>query len=567
MKNKILFGIIVLVMCVFVAGCSDDDYAIHQQPLLTDNSVVTGSADVTATSATLHGTVSGLEGQSSSAYVTGFNYGEASDALTDKAVATGAGEFSATVLGSVNQTIYYQAYVTLQGKVTYKGEVKSLVLTNARVTTGDATGVGANKATLAGSLIDFPTDAESGIMLSGTDGTEKVRAGVRIATTSKESYTVNVGGLLPNTTYYYVAYLDLGTGVVYGEKKSFTTSTYTFDLDNDLVDLGLSTKWAKYNVGATTESEIGGLFGFGDMTGFNTSLDPTDYASADIYKTVNDVASRAFGEKVTMPTIADFEELFSLCTKEWTEVEGIVGYKFTGPNGNSIFLPAAGSRTQGATTGVGVEGYYLSGSVNASDNQFAMGYHFNNGADTRVSTPVYQALAIRPVSTVVPFKKKMLYRTWKIDLESDGSHVTFPGPSYFYGLDDSWATISNHESVTGDSWSWEADFAGNSWLVGSAANCSGTMTFSEDGEVNKITVSQAGASVEGTFTIDEQKKSLTLSIDILAPINFVPTFVDDKKTDIKILSLTESSMQLAVIRTDPSQNPCLLSINYIPSQD
>ena len=96
---------------------------------------MTGSADVTATSATLHGTVSGLKSQASSAYVTGFNYGEATDMLTERIVATGGDEFSATVAGSVNQTIYYQAYVTLQGKVTYKGEVKSLVLTNARAVT------------------------------------------------------------------------------------------------------------------------------------------------------------------------------------------------------------------------------------------------------------------------------------------------------------------------------------------------------------------------------------------------------------------------------------------------
>ena len=60
MKNKILFGIMALVTGVFMAGCSDDDYAISTQPLLTDNSVVTGSADVTATSATLHGTVSAV---------------------------------------------------------------------------------------------------------------------------------------------------------------------------------------------------------------------------------------------------------------------------------------------------------------------------------------------------------------------------------------------------------------------------------------------------------------------------------------------------------------------------
>lgn len=411
MKNKILFGIMALVMGIWATGCSDDDYAINQQPLLTDNSVVTGSADVTATSATLHGTVSGLESQASSAYVIGFNYGAAADALTERIIATGGETFTATVNGSLNQTIYYQAYVTLQGKVTYKGEVKSLVLTNARATTGDATQIGANKVTLSGSLIGFPADAEGGIIVSGIEGTENVRAGVRIATIPKESYTVDVEGLLANTTYYYVAYLDLGAGMVYGEEKSFTTTGHTFDLDNDLVDLGLSTKWAKYNLGATSETEIGGLFGFGDKTGFNTSIDPASYASADIYKTANDLAYKAFEGKVTMPTIAEFEELFALCTREWVEVEGVAGYKFTGPNGNSIFMPAAGSRTQGTTTGVGVEGCYLSGSINVSDTQFAMSYHFNSALATRATTPVYQALAIRAVSTAknVPFDRSLLY--------------------------------------------------------------------------------------------------------------------------------------------------------------
>lgn len=572
MKNKILFGIIALVMGVFVAGCSDDDYVINKQPLLTDNSVVTGTADVTATTATLHGTVSGLEGQSSSAYVAGFNYGAAADALSEKVAATGGADFAATVNGSVNQTIYYQAYVTLQGKVTYKGEVKSLVLTNARAITGGATDVKSNKATLAGSLVDFPTEeVESGIIVSGVEGTENVRAGVRIATASKESYTVEVEGLLPNTTYYYVAYLDLGAGVVYGEEKSFTTASHTFDLDNDLVDLGLSTKWAKYNVGATAESEIGGLFGFGDMTGFNTSLDPEQYASEDIFKTVRDIANKAFEGKVTMPTIAEFEELFTLCTKEWTEVDGVAGYKFTGPNGNSIFLPAAGSRTQGTIEGVGVEGYYLSGSINASDKKFAMSYHFNSATNLRATTPVYQALAIRPVSTAknVPFQKELLFKTWEIDLKEDGSYITFAGPSYFYGMDDSWNTISNGEPILGDSWSWEADFAGNSWLVGNAKNCRGYMTLSEEDGVNKVKVSQVTPegtfdTNEGTFTIDEENKTLTLDVDILAPANYVPDFVNDKKTNIKILSLTKSSMQLAVVRTDPTQDPCLLSINYIP---
>lgn len=558
MKNKILFGIMALVMSVYVTGCSDDDdYAINKQSLLTDNSVVTGSADVTATSATLHGTVSGLDGQSSSAYVTGFNYGAAADALTEKVTATGGEEFTATVAGSVNQTIYYQAYVTLQGKVTYKAEVKSLVLTNARAVTGDATQVGANKATLAGSLIDFPTDAESGIMVSGVEGTENVRAGVRVVANPKDSYTADVEGLMPNTTYYYVAYLDLGAGLVYGEEKSFTTTAHVFDLDNDLVDLGLSTKWAKYNVGATSESEIGGLFGFGDMTGFNTSLAPADYASADIYKTANDIAYKAFDGKVTMPTIAEFEELFALCTKEWTEVEGVAGYKFTGPNGNSIFMPAAGSRTQGTTTGAGVEGCYLSGSINISDAQFAMSYHFNSAADTRATTPVYQALAVRAVSTAknVPFDRSQLYGKWYIDNGQDDEQHVFEGPFTQWGETYNWATVSNGQPSLAEAVHWEMG-TGNGWIGYTYGVDYGYMEFLEDGTVNMHRLTDDGVATDetGKYTIDEVNKVIDIDLNVLC----ANTWVAVKSGKLNILSLTSDGLQIAL----PNNDGYAYSVNY-----
>lgn len=550
MKNKILFGIMALVMSVFVTGCSDDDYAINKQPLLTDNSVVTGSADVTPTSATLHGTVSGLEGQSSSAYVTGFNYGEAADMLTERIVATGGDEFSATVAGSLNQTIYYQAYVTLQGKVTYKGEVKSLVLTNARAATGDATQIGANKATLAGSLTDFPTDAVSGIIVSGVEGTEIVRAGVRIATDPKGSYTVNVEGLLPNTTYYYVAYLDLGAGVVYGEEKSFTTTNdHVFDLDNDLVDLGLSTKWAKYNVGATLETEIGGLFGFGDMIGFNTSIDPANFASADIYKTANDLVFNVFEGKATMPTIAEFEELFALCTREWTEVEGVAGYKFTGPNGNSIFMPAAGSRTQAAVTGAGAEGYYLSGSINVSDNQFAMSYHFTNAIATRATTPVYQALAVRAVSTAknVPFDRSLLYGKWYIDNGQDGEQHVFEGPFTQWGKTYNWAIVSNGQPFLEDPVHWEMG-VDNGWIGYTYGVDYGYMEFFEDGTVNIHRLTDDGVATDetGKYTIDEENKVIDIDINVLC----ANTWVAVKSGKLNILSLTSDGLQIALLNND-----------------
>lgn len=560
-------------MGIFLTGCSDDDYSINKNPLLDDSSVVTGSADVTATSATFHGTVKGLEDQAASAYATGFMYGDSETNLSEKASASSDAEFSATITGMPGQVVYYQAFVTLQGRVTYKGSVQQAVLTDAKAITGEVKDLTANSAVLQGSLQLAPSEAASGIVISGKEGQENVRAGVRImASGINDNYEIKAEGLLPNTTYHYTAYLDLGNGTVYGEERSFTTPDAEFNPDEDLVDLGLSTKWAKYNVGATKATELGGLFGFGDMTGFQTSINLEDYASADIYKTDRDVANKVYGSWVTMPTIDEFEELFTECKKEWVEEDGVAGYKFTGPNGNSIFLPAAGSRTQGTVSGEGLNGYYLSGSINVTDNKFAMSYSFDQNSNRRTTTPVYQALAIRPVSVAknVKFdKSKLLGKTWEIDLKEDGSHYKFDGPSYFYGLDDSWATVTNNQPVVGDVWNWCPNFKDNTWVVGGdAKNCSGSMTFSEEDGKNVVKVHQIQSDgtfkdSEGTFTIDEKNKVLNLDIDILAPTNYSGEFVSDKKTNIKILSLDDESLQLGVVRTDPSQNPCLLTINYV----
>ena len=570
MKNKILFSIMAFVLGFCFTACSDDDIAVNTTPLLKDGSVVTGSADVTSTSATMHGTVAGLESQAQSAYVTGFYYGVSQDNLSERVLANSASDFSATIAGMPGTVYYYQAFVTLQGKVTYKGEVSSLILTDSKAVTGDYKDLTATTVKLSGQIQQLPADAEVGIVVSGVAGDERVRAGVRIPGVLGSDYSIDALGLIPGTTYYYAAYLDLGQGVVYGDTKEFTTPAKEFDVDNDLVDLGLSTKWAKCNIGANSDTELGALVGFGDLTGYNTRINPEDYAAGDVYKSAQDIANKVTDGKTTIPTIAEYEELFRCCKVEWIEKEGVAGYKFTGPNGNSIFMPAAGSRTQGTTTSVGTEGRYLSGSVNATDPQFAMSYLFNQGGNARSTTPVYQALAVRPVSVAknIPFDKSLLCKTWEIDLTLDGEYQVFHGPTYFYGTQDSWRTVTNGEPVVGDSWCWDPDFAGNSWAVGgSAANCQGSITFNEDGTVVVKHVDAEGKETteEGTYTVDEANKTITLEgANCLAPANYGPGYTDDLKNNIKILSLTDKTLQLAVMRTDPSQGACLLSINMIP---
>lgn len=560
-------------MGIFMAGCSDDDYSISNTPLLTDESVTTGSADVTVTSATFHGTVKGLEEQNASAYALGFYYGKSEDNLSEKVAASGSSEFQATVSGMPGDVVYYQAYVTLQGRVTYKGSVQSAIMTDAKAITGDPKDLTANSVILTGKLEKAPQSATSGIVISGVEGSENVRAGVRIVAAGiNDNYEIKAEGLLPNTTYHYTAYLDLGNGTVYGEDRTFTTAPADFNPDTDLVDLGLSTKWAKYNVGASDEKQLGGLFGFGDMTGFQTSINLEDYASADIYKTDRDVANKVYGSWVTMPTIDEFEELFTECKKEWVEdtENHVAGYKFTGPNGNSIFLPAAGTRTQGNVSGEGLNGYYLSGSINATDNRFAMAYSFDQNSARRTTTPVYQALAIRPVSVAknVKFVKEKLYNTWEFDLKPDGSHYKFVGPVFFYGKDACWASYTNNQPVVGETTGWDADFASISWAISSADHCQGTMTFYQDEDGNdKVKVHQVQADgsykdSEGTFTVDEKNKTITMTIDPLNAVEYIGGITRTDETKIKVMSLSDEALQLGVIRSGDGQ---LMIYNYVTS--
>ena len=85
------------------------------------------------------------------------------------------------------------------------------------------------------------------------------------------------------------------------------------------------------------------------------------------YYTYDD-AVRSFGSR--LPTHAQFTELRK-CT--WTWVGG--GYRVTGPNGNSIFLPAAGFRyCDGNVNYVGTLGSYWSSTPNDSDDAWYL--HF-----------------------------------------------------------------------------------------------------------------------------------------------------------------------------------------------
>ena len=145
------------------------------------------------------------------------------------------------------------------------------------------------------------------------------------------------------------------------KEKSGTINGY------DYVDLGLPSglKWATCNVGADSPEKYGNLYAWGEV---NTKSECTSENCKTDEKDMNDisgdstydVARAKWGSSWRMPTEDELSELFYRCTWLWTTKEGKRGYKVIGPNGNTLFLPAAGVRIDSHISHAGKEGYYWS---------------------------------------------------------------------------------------------------------------------------------------------------------------------------------------------------------------
>ncbi|MBE6294861.1 MAG: hypothetical protein E7090_09325 [Bacteroidales bacterium] len=115
----------------------------------------------------------------------------------------------------------------------------------------------------------------------------------------------------------------------------------------EAVDLGLSVKWASYNVGASKPEEFGGYYAWGE-TEVKEVYDETTYVGVWSNSTLapeNDVAHVKWGGEWRMPTRDEAEELLVKCDWKSTKVNGVDGDLITGPNGNTIFLPECNQRT------------------------------------------------------------------------------------------------------------------------------------------------------------------------------------------------------------------------------
>ena len=170
------------------------------------------------------------------------------------------------------------------------------------------------------------------------------------------------------------------------------------------VDLGLpsGTLWATTNIGAKNPWECGDYFAWGETTS-KSEYDWSTYKYVNVasnkltkycntsdkgnngytdsrttLERIDDVAAANWGSDWCMSTLDQIKELKDKCTWTWTTNYDIEGYEVTGPNGNSLFLPASGYRGGSELGGVGDSGYFWSCLLTESNPNDAVSLWFDS---------------------------------------------------------------------------------------------------------------------------------------------------------------------------------------------
>ena len=181
--------------------------------------------------------------------------------------------------------------------------------------------------------------------------------------------------------------------------------------DPQAVDLGLSVKWADFNLGAFKPSDPGNYYRWGDTytameystSGYKFYYGRDNVPTTSIASGVYDAAYDNLGSPWRMPTKDQFTELKENCT--WTKetVDGMAGWRVSGNNGNSIFLPFVGYRQGNPdnTPGLGSTGFYWTANY-ASGPEYqesakAWEFRINDEGQALTTNFGHNGHAIRPV--------------------------------------------------------------------------------------------------------------------------------------------------------------------------
>ena len=344
---------------------------------------------------------------------------------------------------------------------------------------------------------------------------------VALTGTVKVNSVYLVGSATADGTWYVPLAASFGTGkkdaisLVFGMKHEDGARYFGYITGNEpvrtapipkAVDLGLSVKWANFNLGAAKAEEKGKYYAWADTRGYTFSepydlswantpyctdpSNPTNSSSWSKYNTTDatlessdDAATVNLGGSWRMPTRAEWQDLSSKCTWTWTSQNGINGYKVSASNGKSIFLPAAGCRRGASSDLVGSGGYYWSSQVGSSYVNNAWNMYFNSGGrnpddylnrfDGFSVRPVYGPIAKEPMPEAVDLGLSVKWASFNLGASKPEE----------YGKYYAWAATTGYASGESYDFSWANtpycnDSNGNSWSKYTSGNA--TLESSDD---------------------------------------------------------------------------------------
>lgn len=398
-------------------------------------SVTVEAKNVSAISAVLAGKAN-LGSTVASDLKVGFQYSKSAGILPSNSTTIEATDadasynYIAAITGLEPATTYYfRSFVRQNGQDTY-GETKEFTTKDVAslLETRDASDIEAAKATLNAKLdlTDVQYEKVSYGFLWGTSESA-LNTDYKCTEISDNAISAVLTNLSHKTQYWYKAYVKLGSQTFYGEVKTFTTVGYSYTaVAGEAVDLGLSVKWSSTNLGATSPSDYGDYFAWGETSpkdnyswstyelcnGSSSTLTKYNNNSSDgavdnksefkDYGYEDDAARQALGGKWRVPTDAEWTELRTKCTWTWTtnyNGTGVKGRIVTAPNGKSIFLPAAGYRYGTLLHNAGSGGYFWSSSLYTDFPYYAWYVYFYSDDVLRsYYDRRFIGLSVRPVS-------------------------------------------------------------------------------------------------------------------------------------------------------------------------
>ena len=211
-------------------------------------------------------------------------------------------------------------------------------------------GIGTNKATLVLMLSGNVNETCDYSVLCGPTADLSGVTPITGQITTGRNESIPLTGLEPATTYYFRAEASPADMPLLVAESSFTTATEITYVEPNAVNMGLSVKWADFNLGSKSDTQPGGYFGWGDATGEERSVRSGKYAPGKLFTGIAgdpnyDIATNKLGGHWRLPKPAEVEELIKKCNPTLTTKGAVSGWEFTASNGNKIFIPCAGART------------------------------------------------------------------------------------------------------------------------------------------------------------------------------------------------------------------------------